>query len=293
MGAAEAIDALARAPGMAQAARMALHVVELPGLSNRTFRVDTACGRFAVQLPGAQAAGGETRQATIAATRLAHRLGVGAELVHAHEESGAIVTRWVEAATPATAEQLRAMPGAIAAVASRFAALHGSGMALVRRFDPLAAIDRLAAQMADAALAPGLAAALIRARQELDAASPVAVPIHGDPVPENVLVASGGVLLIDWDHAGMGDPAWDLAYFALEAGLSPAEEIALAAAHGVPGLESRRLALSRMTAAALCALWGADRMRRRASPDLTLWISNRREQATAMAAALYPGARLR
>lgn len=293
MGAAEAIDALARAPGMAQAARMVLRVVELPGLSNRTFRVDTARGRFAVQLPGAQAAGGETRRATIAATRLAHRLGVGAELVHAHEESGAIVTRWVEAATPATAAQLRAMPGAIAAVAARFAALHGSGMELVRRFDPFAAIDRLAAQMADAALAPDLAAALIRARQELDTASPVAVPIHGDPVPENVLVAPGGVLLIDWDHAGMGDPAWDLAYFALEAGLSPAEEIALAAAHGAPGLVSRRLAVSRMIAAALCALWGADRMRRRASPDLTLWISDRREQAAAMAAALYPGARLR
>jgi hypothetical protein len=43
------------------------------------------------------------------------------------------------------------------------------------------------------------------------------VPIHGDPVPGNILNGAGRLWLVDWPCAGLGDPAADMALF-----LSPA-----------------------------------------------------------------------
>lgn len=278
---------LSRAPGMAGVLRAPYQVTQLPGLTNATFRIDTAVGSFVVQLPRNEMAGGAARGDAIAATRLADALGIGAPVVHAETDTGAIVTRWVAGAHPATAEQLRRTPGALAAVATCFARLHGSEASLARRFDPLAVIADLAARAAADALPPALLDGLARARSEVACLASGAVPIHGDPVPANLLATSSGIVLIDWDYAGMGDPAWDIAYFALEAGLTAAEEQALAAAHGAPGLGTRRRMLNRMIAAALVALWGMDRMRCQPVPDLTSWISMRREQGAAIATTLY------
>ena len=212
--------------------------------------------------------------------------------MHAEEEGGAIVTRWVAGARPADAAALRAAPMGLAAVSACFARLHASAARLERRFDPFAAIAGLTARLGADGLSPRLADALARAEPELARGLSAAVPIHGDPVPENVLVAADGVVLIDWDFAGMGDPAWDLAYFALEAGLTRAEEEELAVAYGLPGVETRRRMLNRMTAAALVALWGADRMRVAPAPDLRSWIVARRAEAEAIATTLYAGPRV-
>jgi aminoglycoside phosphotransferase (APT) family kinase protein len=94
-------------------------------------------------------------------------------------------------------------------------------------------------------------------------------------------------VLIDWDYAGMGDPAWDIAYFALEAGLTLAEERVLADAHGGPGLDVRRLRLNRMVAATLAWTWGAARMRVCPVPDLSAWIDARRAESSMLATGLY------
>ena len=136
-------------------------------------------------------------------------------------------------------------------------------------------------------------AAIMRAEAELARDAGVLVPIHGDPVPGNVLVAPHGIVLIDWDFAGMGDPAWDLAYFALEAELVPAEEHNLLASHAMPGLGMRRFMLNKMVAAALAGIWGTVRMRDAGAPDLSVWISMRGAQAAEMAMLLYSGAALR
>lgn len=46
---------------------------------------------------------------------------------------------------------------------------------------------------------------------------PAPVPVHGDPVPGNIVVTARGLRLIDWQCPGLGDPVDDLALF-----LSPA-----------------------------------------------------------------------
>ncbi len=52
------------------------------------------------------------------------------------------------------------------------------------------------------------------------AALPHRCLIHGDPVPGNILVASSGLTLIDWQCPALGDPCEDLALF-----LSPAMQV--------------------------------------------------------------------
>jgi thiamine kinase-like enzyme len=48
---------------------------------------------------------------------------------------------------------------------------------------------------------------------------------HNDVVPENILMdGSGNAFLIDWEYAGMNDPAWDLAAYSLESSLGREEE---------------------------------------------------------------------
>ena len=105
---------------------------------------------------------------------------------------------------------------------------------------------------------------------------------------ENLLSTPDGCVRIDWEYAGMGDPAWDLGYLALATDLSSVEETALLAAYADPAITIRRLRLNRLIAAALSALWFAVRMRREASPDLSNWMEPRLRQAEELAAALYP-----
>lgn len=288
-----ALRVLARAPGLADAVRGRVSVTRLQGLTNATYRVETEVGSFAVQMPARDSAAAMARGPAIAATRLAHALGIGAELVHAEEHGGAIVTRWIAATEATTAETLRAATGRLASLAASLARLHRSPERLDRRFDPFAAIADLASRSGGASLPPPLADALRRAEIELARTLRAAVPVHGDLVPANVRAAPDGVVLIDWDYAGMGDPAWDIAYFALEAGLTPEEEQALAAAHGGPGLETRRLRLNRMTVATLAWMWGTTRMRLSPEPDLSRWIDMRRGEAATLATSLYADAGIR
>lgn len=68
---------------------------------------------------------------------------------------------------------------------------------------------------------------------------PRACLLHGDPVPGNIVMASGGPVLIDWQCPAWGDPVLDLALFLSPAmqqiyrgrPLSKAEEAAFLAAY--------------------------------------------------------------
>jgi thiamine kinase-like enzyme len=52
---------------------------------------------------------------------------------------------------------------------------------------------------------------------------PPDVPTHGDLLPGNILSTPSGVRLIDYDYAGMAEPAWDLGVLVSENSLSPAQ----------------------------------------------------------------------
>lgn len=66
-------------------------------------------------------------------------------------------------------------------------------------------------------LLPDLAVQARRLSASLDAqlraAPPLQVPVHGDFSADQVLKTPGGVAIIDFDAAALGDPAWDLGTF--------------------------------------------------------------------------------
>jgi spectinomycin phosphotransferase len=107
--------------------------------------------------------------------------------------------------------------GPYAGPARELAARHaGTLTAAIQRFDRLAA--------------------------ELAATGPRPVMTHGEPHQGNVMFASGGLLLIDWDTAGLTPPERDL-WLVLTAGSAEAEQYQAATGHrpDPAGLELYRL----------------------------------------------------
>ena len=57
--------------------------------------------------------------------------------------------------------------------------------------------------------------------------------IHADPMPENFIEAGERLWLVDWEYAGLGDPATDLAMVAMNCDLDTSATAALVEAHGL------------------------------------------------------------
>ena len=284
----EVAAALAGIPALAGIAPELIRVSQLGGLSHRNLKLETPAGAFVLQLPIADPHGPDRRQAIEATPRAGH-LGIGAEFVHAEPQTGVLVTRWVAGAETLSHERFRSDAQLLGKVTGLLRRWHRSGVQLQPAIDHYDALARLRATLAEPVGSARLDDALRHARAELGTQVTL-VPIHGDPDLENFLVAPVGLVLIDWEYAGMGDPAWDLGYLALATEMTPSEETALLAAYADTGMTLRRLRLNRMVAAALSALWLMARMRRDSSPDLSTWIEVRLRQAEQLSAALYPEA---
>ena len=273
----EIIAVLGRIPAFAGIAPERIQLARSSGLTNINFKVETPSETFALQIRTPDPDGYRSGAATAEALGLAKRLGIGPDLVHTDEH--VIVTRWVT-----RVERLGIDPRRAGAL---FARLHQSGEKLGRRFDPFASIRRYTDALDCSPLSPALIQAIARA--EGDAPSKP-VPIHGDPVPDNFIDAGDRLVLVDWEYAGMGDPAWDLAYLSLEAGYAADDETQLRAGYRDPRLTIERLATAKMVAASVAVLWGSLRMKRGQPPDLSGWIATRLRQAEALASVLYPDA---
>jgi thiamine kinase-like enzyme len=84
-------------------------------------------------------------------------------------------------------------------------------------------------------------------------AMPAAAAIHADLVPENLIDDGTRLWLVDWEYAGRGDPATDLAILAMNADFDAGEITELVRCHGVVDIRTVR-ALSQ-AAAVREALW--------------------------------------
>ena len=279
---------LASVPTLSGLPKDRIRISRLGGLSHTNLKLETSAGDFVLQVPVPDPHAPDRAQA-IEATRRASDLGIGAELLHDDPKTGIIVTRWVAGGKTLSPESLRSSTRLLGEVVGLLRRWHRSGDGLGPAIDHFDAMDRLRAALPTPLGSVRLTDALVSARVERGRQASLA-PIHGDPDLENLLSTQDGCVLIDWEYAGMGDPAWDLGYLALAADLSPIEETAMLAAYADPEITLRRLRLNRLIAAALSALWFAVRMRRDAAPDLSNWMQPRLRQAEELAAALYPEA---
>ena len=174
-------------------------------------------------------------------------LGVAPEVLHADGKTGAFVIRFAPGRPLDTLDG-----GALMRIGRTLAKLHG-GAGFAGALDPAEAAARYAEALGDddsralarqgaalwAALAPGRRIA----------------PCHNDPVPANVIDDGTRALLVDWEFSGLNDPAWDLAYHAVEGGLDEARLDRLLEAYGADQAFAARVRASRAMVLLVNGLW--------------------------------------
>jgi hypothetical protein len=180
------------------------------GITNRNYR----WGDYCVRIPAAKTdVLGIDRAGEVAAARLAARLGLGPEVMLDEP----LVTRFVDGRVLEAAE-LRERRAEVEALLDR---LHGCGATLPARFDAYDVVH----EYARLAPPPSRFAHLLdlAVREAYDP-----VPCHNDLLPANFIATrDGGLVILDWEYAGMGDRRFDLANFAMSCGVETEHRNAL------------------------------------------------------------------
>jgi len=174
-----------------------------------------------------------------------------------------MLTRFVAGAEPLSAAAFRERDGAVERAARTLRRLHDLPESFVRDFGILRTIQtylRLV-NARGAVLPPGMPLLMRDAEglREALAAHPVPLrPCHCDPAGANLLDTGTEVTLVDWEYAGMNDPAWDLAYLSIQSAFDPASDGRLASAYfGRPATaaERGRVEVHKALVELMSALW--------------------------------------
>jgi thiamine kinase-like enzyme len=264
------------------------------GITNRNFRIKLGGRDLFLRLPGKDTGllGIDRTAERLAAARAAE-LGVGPDLVYADEDCS------VAAYAPAgvlDGERLRADPAPVARALRTF---HDSGLELPATFWVPSLLDDYATLVRRHGGEP--APAFENARRLVTRIARVLpldapVPCHDDLLPGNLMAGGDGILLVDWEYAGMGHRMFDLGNLAVNNDFDDAaEERLLRGYFGGPAPVGRRAALKlmRIVSDAREAAWGVvqsliseldfdfggyaaehfERLEREAShPDLEGWL---------------------
>jgi thiamine kinase-like enzyme len=220
------------------------------GITNRNLRVRLGGEEYVVRLCGKDTSVlGIDRQAEVLATRAAHALGVAPEVVLYLPEHDCVVTRFVSG-REATAEELRRAP-LLSRVATALHAFHGSP-SLPVEFNAF----RLGELYRDETVARGgtvparfVAAKAVADRIEGALTDPEHDPVscHNDLLTANFLLgAGGGVTILDWEYAGIGDRYFDLGNFSVNNDFSDDDDIRLLESYWAEPATERRIAALRL-----------------------------------------------
>lgn len=204
----------------------------LGGLSNTSFAVTDAAGRYVVRFAGDYPFHHVVRDRELMTARAAFEAGFAPEVVYS--APGVMVSRFIEGKT-FTAADVRANIGRVAALARRFheeMPERVTGPAhvfwvfhVIRDYAKTLGQSRnpLAARLPE----------LLDINEQLEAWQ-VALKVifgHNDLLPANLIDDGNRLWLIDFEYAGFGTAMFDLANLASNAGLSPEESEALLQAY--------------------------------------------------------------
>jgi thiamine kinase-like enzyme len=252
---------LSTLPGFTAESAERARLTQLPGLTNRVFKVELGNEALCLRIPGAGTASLIDRRAEEMNARAAAQAGVAPEIVH-FDADGAMLTRFVDGA-PVTPAHLVKSPGALRRTAAALRTLHVTAPDFTGVFRAFETMERYLALVEAAGRrlpvrhrhvlqqAGALRAALAARPAELR-------PCHCDPTGRNIIDTGERVWLVDWEYAAMNDPMWDLAYFSVEAELTGRADLDLLTAYlGRPPheVEAARLAVTKAGCELLAALW--------------------------------------
>jgi thiamine kinase-like enzyme len=234
------------------------------GVTNRNLKMGFGGCEYVVRMCGKETeALGIDRDAEVQATRAAHALGIGPEVVLYLPELECVVTRFV-AGRAAQVGELARRPAALQRVARGLRAFHGSA-SLPTRFDPFTLGEDYCDQARRrGAAVPGAYAEATaiarRIRAALRGAEHDPVPCHNDLLSSNFLLGEAQTItIVDWEYAGMGDRYFDLGNLAVNNDLDDAGAERLLAAYweeAPSDLPRAALALMRIVSDYRESTWG-------------------------------------
>jgi aminoglycoside phosphotransferase (APT) family kinase protein len=183
------------------------------GVANRSYRLREGPHQFVLRVPGDAARGlGASGRSELAMQSLAAKAHLAPRIVLAGPAGEFVVSEFADGRAP-TADAMRERP-MLRRVGAWFARLHAleapAGLAVVDFGERAAAcLERVAPQDPDGRIAR-LQRELARRRAELAPPARVAA-CHHDPHRRNFVDDGARILAVDWEYAGPGDPAADLA----------------------------------------------------------------------------------
>jgi thiamine kinase-like enzyme len=202
---------------------------ELPGgITNLNYKASGPDGTYVIRLFGQDSEllaidrGNEQ-----AATSMAARLGIGAELITSVPDEGYLVTRFLPG-QQVMPEQMHS-PSMVARVVETLRRLH-QGPSIPGTIDPFTVVDFYLNNAVARGADPGdgyIWAKPIAERIKQAVGFAITAPCHGDLLTANFIDLDGRLHLVDWEYAGMSDPRLDLANFSVNHGFSAEEDMEL------------------------------------------------------------------
>jgi thiamine kinase-like enzyme len=234
------------------------------GITNRNFLVSGAAdgSKLVLRLAGNDThLLGISREVEHAATVAAAGVGVGPEVVAFLRPEGYLVTRFIEG-RPVPEDEIRASPAMAVDVADALRRVH-NGPAIPGLFVPFRIVEayRALAMSRGVPIPPEyeLAQSIARRIELACLTAPVELrPCHNDLLNANFIHDGARMRIVDWEYAGMGDPAFDLGNFSINHELDADGDAALLAAYAgevrLPALA--RITLMRVISDFREAMWG-------------------------------------
>jgi thiamine kinase-like enzyme len=223
------------------------------GITNRNYRARFGRTDYVIRVPGKDTSLLEIdRGAEKIANERAARIGIAPPVAAMLDEPQAIVTVFVEGMRMEPAD-LRE-PETMTDVARALRAIHEIGEPLPTGFDSFRVVETYAETAVErgATLPDAYDEALRRAgaiEQALVGPEHDPVPCHNDLLAAN-FIRGEQLWIVDWEYAGMGDRYFDLANFAVNNELGPAQHERLLAEYFGPSADprepARRLAALRL-----------------------------------------------
>jgi thiamine kinase-like enzyme len=196
------------------------------GITNQNFRVDVGGESFVLRIGGENTELlGINREHERAANEAAARIGIAPEVVYFIEPEGYLVTRLVRG-RPLPREEI-GKPENIRRVVETVKRIHALP-AIPGVFSPFRTVEEYAATARRYGVAfPQNFDWLVARLREIETAfrrdPSTPRPCHNDLLNENFL-DDGAIRILDWEYAGMGDIAFDLANFAVHHGFGDAQD---------------------------------------------------------------------
>jgi thiamine kinase-like enzyme len=225
-------EALTRVPHWAGATDLQTSFLA-GGITNQNYRVDVGGESFVLRIGGANTEQlGINRTYEHAANVAAAGLGIAPEVIYFIEPDGYLVTRFI-AGQPLPPEEI-GQPENIRRVAAALRQIHALPP-FAATFSPFRTVEDYT-QVAQRynVIFPNTFERLLTRKIEIETAflKDPFIPAfcHNDLLNENFL-DDGQLRILDWEYAGMGDPFFDLANFAVHHGFSDEQEAILLTAY--------------------------------------------------------------